>query len=144
MVGFESVHKIRFDDVDGAGIVYYPHFFHLCHATFEDFFDASGTLSYPELISTRRQGFPTVAIETGFLKPLAYGDSARVRLQTEKVGTSSAVFRYAIYRIRDDALCFEAKITTVLINLDTHRPLPIPDELRSIFASIQSPAHDEA
>ena len=28
-MAFTSVQKIRFDDVDGAGIVYYPQFFHL-------------------------------------------------------------------------------------------------------------------
>ena len=34
-MAFTSIQKIRFDDVDGAGIVYYPQYFHLCHAAFE-------------------------------------------------------------------------------------------------------------
>ena len=37
-MAFTSVQKIRFDDVDGAGIVYYPQYFHLCHKAFEDLF----------------------------------------------------------------------------------------------------------
>ena len=32
---FTSIQKIRFDDVDGAGIVYYPTLFHYCHVAFE-------------------------------------------------------------------------------------------------------------
>lgn len=48
-MAFSSVQKIRFDDVDGAGIVYHPQFFHLCHAAFEDFFDTAAPVSYPQL-----------------------------------------------------------------------------------------------
>ena len=49
-MSFTSVQKIRFDDVDGAGIVYYPQFFHLCHAAFEDFLDTVASIPYPVLI----------------------------------------------------------------------------------------------
>ena len=30
--------KVRFSDVDNAGIVYYPRFFHYCHVAREEFF----------------------------------------------------------------------------------------------------------
>lgn len=133
---FTTAHKIRFDDVDGAGIVYYPHYFHLCHATFEDFFDAHGPISYPELISGRRQGFPTVAIQSDFKAPLRYGDTAVVTLTLERLGRSSMAMRYRIHRQRDNVLCFEATITTVLIDLDTHRSLEIPPELRDALAAL--------
>ncbi|HEY7698614.1 MAG TPA: acyl-CoA thioesterase, partial [Vicinamibacteria bacterium] len=65
-MAFTSIQKIRFDDVDGAGIVYYPQFFHLCHAAFEDFFDTAAPVSYPALVKDRRLGFPTVKIESEF------------------------------------------------------------------------------
>jgi 4-hydroxybenzoyl-CoA thioesterase len=69
-MAFTSLLKIRFDDVDGAGIVYYPQFFHLCHKAFEDFFDDAASVSYPHLINELRRGFPTVAIESKFTAPL--------------------------------------------------------------------------
>ena len=68
-MAFTSLLKIRFDDVDGAGIVYYPHFFHLCHNAFEDFFDDAASVSYPQLINEKRRGFPTVAIHSDFSAP---------------------------------------------------------------------------
>lgn len=132
-MAFTSVQKIRFDDVDGAGIVYYPQFFHLCHAAFEDFFDTVASLSYPELIRDRRLGFPTVAIESQFTAPLSYGDSAVIELEIERLGRTSVVFGYRIRRKRDGALCFTAHITTVLIDLDTMKPVGIPEELRTIL-----------
>lgn len=134
-MAYTSVQKIRFDDVDGAGIVYYPRFLHLCHAAFEDFFDAAAPFSYPELIGKRRLGFPTVHIDADFKAPLSYGDVAIVTLAVQKVGTSSVRTRYEIRRKRDSTLAFTADITAVLIDLDTQRSLPLTDELRAVFSS---------
>jgi 4-hydroxybenzoyl-CoA thioesterase len=135
-MAFTSIQKIRFDDVDGAGIVYYPQFFHLCHATFEDFFDTAAPMSYPALVKERRLGFPTVAIQSEFQAPLSYGDTALVNLAVKKIGRTSVVFAYDIRRKRDGALCFQAEITTVLVNLDSLAPVPIEADLREIFEKL--------
>ena len=132
-MSFTSVQKIRFDDVDGAGIVYYPKFFHLCHAAFEDFFDTVASIPYPALISQRRLGFPTVAIESTFTAPLVYGDEAVVELSVDSVGRTSVAFSYRIRRRRDGASCFQARVTTVVMDLDSQRPQPIPDDIRAIL-----------
>ena len=136
-MAFTSTQKIRFDDVDGAGIVYYPQFFHLCHKAFEDFFDDIASLSYPQLIKEMRRGLPAVAIESQFVSPLTYGDTAIVRLAVDKVGTSSARFHYQIHRKHDSQLCFEAHITKVFMNLDTRKSEELPDEVRSLFAGMR-------
>jgi len=132
-MAYTSTQKIRFDDVDGAGIVYYPRFLHLCHATFEDFFDEVAPFSYPALIRDQRLGFPTVHIEADFKAPLAYGDVAVVTLAVTRVGNSSIGTRYEIRRKRDSVLCFTASIDAVLIRLDTGRPEPLTDELKAVF-----------
>lgn len=137
-MSFTSVQKIRFDDVDGAGIVYYPQYFHLCHAAFEDFFDDAAPLSYPVMIAEKRLGFPTVNIGSRFCAPLSYGDSAVISLSVSKVGNASVVFHYEIRRRRDGVLAFEADITTVLMNLDTQRSVPLTEELRVIFERLLS------
>ncbi|MGH9337683.1 MAG: acyl-CoA thioesterase, partial [Vicinamibacteria bacterium] len=89
--------------------------------------------SYPALVRARRLGFPTVAIVSEFQAPLTYGDSAVVELTVQKIGGSSVVFGYDIRRKRDGVFCFHADITTVLVNLDTLKPVPVDDELRGIF-----------
>jgi 4-hydroxybenzoyl-CoA thioesterase len=133
-MAFTSVQKIRFDDVDGAGIVYYPQFFHLCHAAFEDFFDTAAPLSYPELVRDRRLGFPTVHIESTFQAPLAYGDVAIVELTVKDLGKTSVTFGYDIRRKRDGILCFHAEIKTVLVDVDSLKPAVLNEEFRSILS----------
>ncbi len=136
-MAFTSTQKIRFDDVDGAGIVYYPQFFHLCHKAFEDFFDDIAAVSYPQLIKEMRRGLPAVAIESQFVSPLTYGDTAIVRIVVDKVGTSSARFHYRIHRKHDSQLCFEAHITKVFMDLDTRESEKLPDEIRSLFEGMR-------
>ena len=132
-MAFTSIQKIRFDDVDGAGIVYYPQFFHLCHAAFEDFFDTAANVSYPELISQQRLAFPTVAIRSEFHAPLAYGDIAIISLGIRRIGNSSVTFVYAIRRKRDGVLCFEADVTTVMVQTEGLKPIPLPETYRQLF-----------
>jgi len=135
-MAFTSLLKIRFDDVDGAGIVYYPQFFHLCHKAFEDFFDDAASVSYPQLINDQRRGFPTVAIHSDFSAPLRYGDIALVELSIGKIGRTSATFHYEIRRKQDSKLCFSAEITKVFMNLENNKVLPISAEMRSLFENI--------
>ena len=135
-MAFTSLLKIRFDDVDGAGIVYYPHFFHLCHNAFEDFFDDAASVSYPQLINEKHRGFPTVAIQSEFSAPLRYGEIALVTLEIAKIGRSSATFNYEIRRKQDSRLCFTAQITKVYLDLKNNKAIPIPDDMRSLLESI--------
>ena len=135
-MAFTSVQKIRFDDVDGAGIVYYPQYFHLCHKAFEDFFDDAATVSYPRLINELHRGFPTVSIQSDFQAQLRYGDIALVKFAVEKIGRTSVTFAYEIRRKKDSERCFTAQITKVFVNLETGKPQQIPDEMRDLFESI--------
>lgn len=135
-MAFTSLQKIRFDDVDGAGIVYYPQFFHLCHKAFEDFFDESDGYSYPRLINELRRGFPTVAIESDFSAPLRYGDIAAVNIMLKNIGNTSVSLGYEIHQEPGSTLCFSACITMVFMNLDKHQVLPIPADMRELFESL--------
>lgn len=132
---YTSVQKIRFDDVDGAGIVYYPRFFHLCHAAMEDFFDDVAPFSYPDLINKMRLGFPSVHIEADFKAPLMYGDVVIVTLTIMNIGKSSVRMRYEVRRKRDAVFCFEAEITTVMMDLDSKKAVPLGDDLRRVLES---------
>ena len=134
-MAFTSLQKIRFDDVDGAGIVYYPQFFHLCHKAFEDFFDDEAGIPYPRLINELHRGFPTVAIQSDFTAPLRYGDIAVIRVAMETIGRSSATFNYNISRQQDSTACFSARITIVFMDLENQSVLPIPENFRELFES---------
>lgn len=130
---FSTQQRIRFDDVDGAGIVYYPRFFHLCHTALEDFFNTLGPVEYAHIIRVRRRGFPTVHVESDFARPLQYGDVAHIHLGVLKVGQKSVHFRYRIHRNGETDHAFEARIVCAYLDLDAQRAVPVDDDVRAVL-----------
>lgn len=122
---------VRFEHVDGAGIVYYPRFFFFCHHAFENFFAHHGPFSYPTMVNEHRLGFPSVHIEADYKSPLAYGDSFVVSLGIKKIGNASLVTSYQLSK-REIAL-FSADITTVCMDLDKRTSTPIPPIIRNFL-----------
>lgn len=133
MEPFQRTFKIRFDQVDAAGLVYYPHFLHLCHATLEDFLDSETATGYRGLICDRGWGLPTVAVRGDFTAPLRFGDVAVVTQKVERLGRTSVVFTYDIHRGGDQVLSCRARVTCVLLDIAAHEPVPFPDDLRALF-----------
>jgi 4-hydroxybenzoyl-CoA thioesterase len=131
---FSTRIRVRFGDCDPAGLVYYPVIFHYCHVAMEEFFAERCGVAYHKLMADERIGFPTVNTRAEFFVPLVYGDEAEVEVMVSRVGQSSATFEYSIRRGRDGALCARSTNVHVSMNLDTRRPLPIPERYRLAFA----------
>src|SRR5262245_35737427 len=85
--------QVRFGDIDGAGIAYYPNLVNFLHEAFEDFFAGHVGRPYHELYRDD-MGFPTVKVEMEFLSPVHYGDQVDVDVIVERVGRSSVQLRY--------------------------------------------------
>ena len=133
MARYETRIKVRFGDIDHAGIVYYPRIINYFHVAFEEFFSDRVGLPYHELLDIRKLGFPSVKVDVDFRKTMAFGDVARVEIQTVRMGDSSVTMRYRIRREGAQEVCVEALITTVCVDMDTFRPARIPDDLRTVF-----------
>ena len=125
---------VRFGDCDPAGIVYFPRFFNFFHGCFEDFFRDCAGVTYQQVIHVERVGFPVVHIEADFKVPLRQGDVTEVELVVKKLGSTSITCRYRVFNRATGHLCGESTITTVVVNLDTLKPLPIPEKYRAVFA----------
>jgi 4-hydroxybenzoyl-CoA thioesterase len=128
--------KVRFADIDHAGIVYYPRFLHYFHVAMEEFFEEALGIDYPEVLERHRFGLPTVHLETDFHRPLRYGDRIEVEVEVERVGTTSVAWRYTVYRKGDPQPVAEGRTVTVGLDLDEFAKRPIPDFLRAAFARV--------
>ena len=135
MASYETEIKVRFGDIDHAGILYYPRIPHYCHVALEEFYQDRVGLPYHELLDDRRLGFPTVRAEMDFAETFAFGDVARVEMTTVEIGNSSLRMRYRLRKKGEGRICAEAVVTTVCVNMDTFRPERIPDDLREVFSA---------
>lgn len=121
---------IRFSHCDPAGIVYFPRFFDLAHATMEDWLAEGIGQGLPVLIRERRIGTPTVSIQCDFAKTLRIGDNLRFELRVVKLGNASVQLAYSGKKVAGGEEHLSIRQTIVFMNLEAGRAMPIPDDLR--------------
>jgi len=126
---FVLARKVRFGEVDAAGIAYFARIYDYLHEAFEDFWEQFVGVRYAELILGRRLGFPLVHSEADFRSPLRFGDEFEVRVTCTRLGRSSFEMRYVLARA--DTVCVDARMTTVCVRLETLEPIALPEELRA-------------
>jgi 4-hydroxybenzoyl-CoA thioesterase len=131
---------VRFADVDHAGIVYYPVFFHYFHLAFEELFrQRIGARAYVELLERDRIGFPTVSAQCEYRAPLKFGDSVRVEIALERFGKTSVTFDYKALRVHheaDDVVAATGKVICAIVDLDEFRAVTVPETLRAMFLEL--------
>lgn len=132
---------VRFADVDHAGIVYYPRFFHFFHLVFEEFWRARlGARAYVELLDKDRVGFPAVRAECDYRAPLRFGDIAEIELRVLKLGRTSVTFGYRIYRAAEGdvprALAAEGRSVSAVVDLSRFVAVEPPARVRELLAEL--------
>ncbi len=131
---FDTQLKVRFGDVDPAGIVYFPKIFDYIHEAFEDLWEEHVDVRYYHMLQERGIGYPLVHSDVDFRSPLHFGDRPVVRVTCFKLGKTSIGLRYRF--LLGDTLCIEARMTVVCVQLDSLKPLEIPGAYRSKFESL--------
>jgi 4-hydroxybenzoyl-CoA thioesterase len=127
---FEVEDTVRFGQCDPAGIVFFPQYLVMLNTLHERWFGEALGVPYHEYIGVRRLGVPTVRLECDFTAISRHGDRLRQRLAVARLGRSSievgAEFVGAGGELR-------ARFRQVLVctSLATHKPHPLPDDLRA-------------
>lgn len=121
--------KVRFSYCDPAGIVFFPQYLVLFNQLVEEWFNEGLGISYGDMIGKRRIGLPIVRLECDFRAISRVGDKVTLCLRVEKVGNSSLILQL---QCRDEAqVRVAATKVLVFTDLDTHRPMPIPADIRA-------------
>jgi 4-hydroxybenzoyl-CoA thioesterase len=130
---FTAEIKVRFADVDHAGIVYYPRFFHFFHVAMEELYDREFGKSYPDVLDVDRVGFPAVHTEADYRTPVRYGDTLRIRVTCVRIGGRSATLRYRAARAADGVECAEGRVTTACVDMNTFTSMDVPERYRTFL-----------
>ena len=115
--------------IDSANIAYYPRIYDLAHRFFEDCWQEICSVSYPEIINSRRIGFPIVSVNTEFIAPLRYGDTIKAIIWISRVGEKSCTWQYRFFN-QDEELLWNSEQITVCMDMDSLQSIVIPDDLR--------------
>jgi 4-hydroxybenzoyl-CoA thioesterase len=150
MPAFVTHLPVRFADIDHAGIVYFPRFFHFFHVAFEEMWrDKLGARAYVDLLDKDRVGFPAVRAECDYRSPLRFGDVAELELRVLRLGRTSVTFGYRVYRAAEPPherrLAAEGKTVSAIVDLSRFVATEAPARVRELLSELlDEPAAEAA
>lgn len=132
---FVTEWKIRFADVDPAGIVFYPRYFEMLNGVIEDWFESMGH-DFSTMHLKMHRGVPTVRIECDFIKPSELGDIVQISVAPTQIGRSSCSIEYVISCGGEVRL----KVAAVLVYMDlkAQKSCEWPDDLKQKLLETQN------
>ncbi len=130
---YSALAQVWFSDTDAQGVVYYGRYL--------PYFDHARLEYYRHLgIEALWQGereFVMRALSVEYEAPARFDDLLEVFVRTSRLGRTSVTNELAAYRVRDDELMCTARLTTVLIDVATRRPVPLPDAYRAAIRAFE-------
>ena len=136
-MSFTFATPVRFADIDHAGLVYYPRFFHFFHLAFEELWRARrGGHAYAELLNRDRVGFPAVHASCDFHAPLRFGDTAAIELSVTRLGGKSITFHYRVRRAEDGTLCAEGQVVSAVVDLARFVAVAVPAHVVALLEDL--------
>ncbi|QFT61179.1 1,4-dihydroxy-2-naphthoyl-CoA hydrolase (plasmid) [Sulfitobacter sp. THAF37] len=121
-------HIFRHGQCDPAGIVYTPEFFNVFNHAIEAWFCDCLGLNYYDFIGPRRIGLGYVNAHAEFFSPVRMGDQVEYFVRVSRIGGKS--YALELNAMLGDTEALRGLFTTVTTDLDTHRSVAIPTDLR--------------
>jgi YbgC/YbaW family acyl-CoA thioester hydrolase len=120
---YSALARVWFSDTDAQGIVYYGRYL--------PYFDHARVEYHRHLGTsvTRLEGGELVmrASSVEYHAPARFDDLLEIFVRLTRVGTTSATYDCAAYRLDDDELMVTARQTLVYVDRQARRPMPIPE-----------------
>jgi len=128
---FTQRYKVRFGEIDHAGVMYYPAFFDRMHRAFEDFWEEALGRTYAQVLDVDGVGFPVVDVHSSFTAPFRLGDQMRVEIAALRLGRKSLTFQYRLFKGEETQARTVAEIVSGVIAMGSFKPIPLPDHYRA-------------
>ncbi len=110
------------------------HYGHVNNVVYYSFFDTAVNGWLIDATGTDIRTLPAIGlvVETScrFLASLSFPDQLEIGLALEKIGTSSIVYRIAIFRVGNPPAAALGRFVHVYVDPYTRRPVPIPAIVR--------------
>lgn len=130
---FHTELRVRFADVDHAGIIFFAKIFEYCHCALEELQIQAGIPLWTFFSDARHLGAPLVDARASFHAPFAHGALMRIEVGFEKLGTRSVHTRFRCFR-EDGKLGAEVRFVQAFIDTETFSSCDMPEDIRSAMA----------
>ncbi len=139
MVLFEYRTTIKIHEADAAGILFFANYFKLAHDAYETFMESRG-LGLGKVLKDESFLLLIVHAAMDYKISLQTGDNVLVKLSVKKLGNTSFVLGYEIYRDNNDSeleLASSGETVHVSIDTGTGDKIPLPGKVKKILESME-------
>ena len=133
---YSALSRVSFSDTDAQGVVYYGRYLPYFDNARLEYHRHLGLQAYWQ--SARE--FVMRSLEVTYEAPARFDELLDVHVRTTTIGTSSVTVEGAAYRVDDHRLMCTARMTLVLIDVMTRRPVRVPEEYRRAIAAFEGDA----
>jgi YbgC/YbaW family acyl-CoA thioester hydrolase len=135
---FTIEERVRWGDVDAAGIIFYGSYIRFFEIAETELFRAAG-LPYGKVFDELEIWLPRVHLECDFHRATKLDDLLEVSTYVRKIGRTSLRLNFEVRRKDQDGklepnLIATAHFVLVSTRRDTLEPIPVPEELRRALA----------
>jgi acyl-CoA thioesterase FadM len=130
-MAYKTEWTIRFDDVDNAGMLFYPELFRVSHRAVEDLLDEAG-IPIHDLLE-RGVGLPVVHAEADYLNPLTYGDTVFIEINAD-VGETSITLETTGFH--DGEIAFEVTERHVYMEFEIYETQSVPEDIEDAIMAV--------
>ncbi len=131
--------RIRFQDVDAAGIIFYPRLFEYCNDLLIEVLEQCGA-PLPEALKTGAWVSPIRHAEADYFRPLRFGDRIEVALVRVHLEPTQATLGFRVARLNPEGgeaeLAAVAQSQHAFLNPQTFERIPIPEAIQAAFAAV--------
>ena len=132
---FVERRAIRFQDIDAAGIIFYPRVLEMFHDAYAGFLAFAGS-PLREVMQRDSWLAPVRHAEADYFKPLRLGDEVRVEICRAHAAETEATLGYRI--ARGDEVCVVGQVVHTFVERATFKRTPLPAEVRRALLHIES------
>lgn len=129
MSRFHIDERVRWSDVDAAGVVYFGAFVRFFEIAEEELFRSAG-VPYGEVFDRFNCWLPRVKYICEFRSPARLGEMLRVSAGVARLGTKSITLGFTIEK-RTDIRVADCQIVLACVDRATWSAKPIPAEMRA-------------
>lgn len=127
---FTRSSKVRFQDVDAAGTVFFPRVLEMFADTYLALLDDGG-LDLPRRLREGGWVAPIVHAEVDFLAPMRFGDAFLAEIVATHVGSTSFAVGHRLRAAGGGKVLAVGHTAHVVVDATTFRPTPVPSDLRA-------------
>lgn len=123
-------HRVRYHECDAQGVVFNAHYVTFLDVALTELFRAAmGSLG-----AINALGYDTMVVDVhvAWKASAVFDDEIAVALEIARFGRTSMTTRFT--QAVGERLCAEGEIVHVWVDVDSHQPIEVPDEVRAALS----------